>query len=247
MLNDLWNTAPYLHDGSAHTLLDVIRPCNPSLDDCLEAGRGRNMRIAGVNGQELHGATSFLTPQQLNDLVDFQNSLTLDTLVGTNERVLNAGSLTINKAVLTLPKQKKNGKTVGQVKVLATGTLSGADGTLDPTQGVTLSLAAPKDGRMMIAERTLTMKGSANHASGHDGGLSLVLRHKGGGFSFTVKGKGADVALLDTGNPDLTVAIEFAKTGDFAQAQFVQNRNLVGKKNVLTLPKNKKKKKGHKA
>jgi DNA-binding beta-propeller fold protein YncE len=246
MLNDLWNTAPYLHDGSAHTLLDVIRPCNPALDDCLEAGRGRNQRIAGVNGQELHGATSFLTPQQLNDLVDFQMALTLDTVIGTNERVLNAGSLTLKKVVLTLPKQKKNGKTVGQVKVLATGTLAGADGTLDPTQGVTLSLAAPKDGQMMIAERTLTMHGSARHASGHDGGLSLVLRRKGAGFSFTAKGKGADVALLNTGNPDLTVAIEFAKTGDFAQAQFVQNRNLAGKKNVLTLPKNKKKK-GHRA
>jgi hypothetical protein len=99
---------------------------------------------------------------------------------------------------------------------------------------------------MMIAERTLTMHGSARRASGHDGGLSLVLRRKGDGFSFTAKGKGSDVALLDTGNPDLTVAIEFAKTGDFAQAQFVQNRNLVGKKNVLSLPKNKKKK-GHKA
>src|SRR5262249_16126096 len=125
-------------------------------------------------------------------------------------------------------------------------TLAGADGTLDPTQGVTLSLAAPKDGQMMIAERTLTMHGSAKHASGHDGGLSLVLRRKGDGFSFTAKGKRADVPLLNTGNRGLAVAVEVAKTGDFPQAQFVQNRNLAGKKNVLTLPKNKKKK-GHKA
>jgi hypothetical protein len=49
------------------------------------------------------------------------------------------------------------------------------------------------------------------------------------------------VAPLDTGNRDLTVAFEFGKSGDFAQAQFVQNRNLTGKKNVFTLPKNKKK------
>src|SRR5207249_4308672 len=28
VLNDIWNTAPYLHDGSAHTLLDVVRPCD---------------------------------------------------------------------------------------------------------------------------------------------------------------------------------------------------------------------------
>src|SRR5262249_18243837 len=235
VLNDLWNTAPYLHDGSAHTLLDVVRPCNPALDDCLEEGRGRNLRIAGVNGQELHGATSFLTPQQLNDLVDFQSALTLDTLVGTNERVINAGSLTIKKAVLTLPKQKKNGKTVGQVRVLVTGTLAGGGDTLDPAHGVTLTLAAPRDGRMVIVERALTMRGSGHRVGGHEGGLSLVLRRKGDGFAFTVKGKGADLAPLNTGNQDLTVAIEFAKTGDFAQAQFVQNRNLAGKKNVFTL------------
>jgi hypothetical protein len=239
VLNDLWNTAPYLHDGSAHTLLDVVRSCNPALDDCLEAGRGRNLRIAGVNGQEMHGATSFLTPQQLNDLVDFQNALTLDTLVGTNERVINAGSLTLKKAVLTTPKLKKNGKVVGQLKVLATGTLAGGGDGLDPAMGVTLSLATPTDGRMAIVERTLTMRRSGNRWRGHDGGLSLVLRPKSDGFAFTAKGKGADLAALYTQSQDLTVAIEFAKTGDFAQAQFVQNRNLVGKKNVFALPKKK--------
>src|SRR5262245_12016713 len=238
VLVDLWNTAPYLHDGSAHTLLDVIRPCNPALDDCLEAGRGRNLRIAGVNGQEMHGATSFLTPQQLNDLVDFQNALTLDTVVGTNERVINAGSLTLKKAVLRLPKLKKNGRTKGQLKVLATGTLSGG-GDLDPARGVTLSVATPKDGRMVIVERMLTLRRSGNRFKGRDGGLSLALRRKGDGFAFTVSGKGPDVSVLSSGSQDLTVAFEFGKTGDFAQAQFVQNRNLVGKKNVFTLPKKK--------
>src|SRR5213079_2339280 len=86
VLNDVWNTAPYLHDGSAHTLLDVVRPCDTTVDDCLEAGRGRNL-----NGQ--HGVTSILTPQQLNDLVAFQKTLTLATIVGTNERVISAGAL----------------------------------------------------------------------------------------------------------------------------------------------------------
>ena len=42
------------------------------------------------------------------------------------------------------------------------------------------------------------------------------------------------------------MSVEFGKTGDFAAAQYVQNRILAGKKNVLTLPK-KKKKHGHKA
>jgi DNA-binding beta-propeller fold protein YncE len=238
VLVDLWNTAPYLHDGSAHTLLDVIRPCNPALDDCLEADRGRNQRIAGVNGQELHGATSFLTPQQLNDLVDFQKSLTLDTLIGTNERVLNPGTLTLNRIVFTVPRTKKNGKTVGKTTLVAVGTFGGAQGTVDPAAGVTVSLGAPKDGRMVVVERQLEMHGS----KARSGGLALVLRRARDGYRFTLKAKGADAASLDTGNRDITVAFEFGTTGDFAQAQFVQNRNLTGKKNVFALPKNKKKK-----
>src|SRR5262249_13557414 len=43
VLNDLWNTAPYLHDGSAHTLLDVIRPCDTGAEDCAQPGKGRNL------------------------------------------------------------------------------------------------------------------------------------------------------------------------------------------------------------
>ena len=81
------------------------------------------------------------------------------------------------------------------------------------------------------------MRTRGRRATGRDGGLTLSLRRTGDGFAFVLKGKGPDVAPLDTGNRDLTVAIEFGKTGDFATAQFVQNRNLTGKKNVFTLPK----------
>jgi len=91
---------------------------------------------------------------------------------------------------------------------------------------------------MVIIERQLEMHGS----KARSGGLALVLRRARDGYRFTLKAKGADAASLDTGNRDITVAFEFGKTGDFAQAQFVQNRNLTGKKNVFALPKNKKKK-----
>jgi cytochrome c peroxidase len=47
-LRGLWKTAPYLHNGSAQTLFDVLIAFNPG-------------------GQ--HGATSALTPQELEDLV----------------------------------------------------------------------------------------------------------------------------------------------------------------------------------
>ena len=49
-LRGLWATAPYLHDGSARTLMDVITNRNPL-------------------GQ--HGATNTLTPQQRRDLVAY--------------------------------------------------------------------------------------------------------------------------------------------------------------------------------
>ena len=64
-LNDVWNTAPFLHDGSAPTLLDVVRPCSTLLDECEVAGRGRNV-------DDLHGVTSLLSARQLNDLAAFQ-------------------------------------------------------------------------------------------------------------------------------------------------------------------------------
>lgn len=49
-LFDLWRTAPYLHDGSAATLEEVLTT---------------------YNTQDLHGNTSQLTSQQINQLVDY--------------------------------------------------------------------------------------------------------------------------------------------------------------------------------
>jgi mono/diheme cytochrome c family protein len=72
VLNDVWFTAPYLHDGSASTLHDVVRACdsaaeeccNPALNDCTGKNTGRNI-------DDQHGVTSHLTPAQLEDLVAF--------------------------------------------------------------------------------------------------------------------------------------------------------------------------------
>jgi YVTN family beta-propeller protein len=49
-----WRTAPYLHDGSAATMRDVLTTANP---------------------QDKHGKTSHLTPQQIDDLAAFLLSL----------------------------------------------------------------------------------------------------------------------------------------------------------------------------
>jgi cytochrome c peroxidase len=53
-LVELWRTAPYLHDGSAATIRDVLTTHN----------RG-----------DQHGKTSQLTPQQIDDLVEYLLSL----------------------------------------------------------------------------------------------------------------------------------------------------------------------------
>jgi len=49
-LRELWRTAPYLHDGSAATLRDVVTRRNP---------------------KDQHGNTSQLKPQELDDLVEY--------------------------------------------------------------------------------------------------------------------------------------------------------------------------------
>jgi len=54
MLIEAWRTAPYLHDGSAGTLRDLVTTSNK---------------------QDRHGRTSQLSPQQIDDLVAFVRSL----------------------------------------------------------------------------------------------------------------------------------------------------------------------------
>jgi cytochrome c peroxidase len=49
-----WRTAPYLHDGSAATMRDVLTTGNPA---------------------DKHGKTSHLTPQQIDDLAAYLLSL----------------------------------------------------------------------------------------------------------------------------------------------------------------------------
>lgn len=53
-LIEVWRTAPYLHDGRAASMRDVLTTCNPG---------------------DQHGTTSHLTPAQIDDLVSFVLSL----------------------------------------------------------------------------------------------------------------------------------------------------------------------------
>lgn len=62
----VYRTAPYLHDGSAATLRDVLTTCNPD---------------------DRHGRTSHLTPQQIDELVEFLQSLPYEDPVPEAERL----------------------------------------------------------------------------------------------------------------------------------------------------------------
>jgi hypothetical protein len=53
-LNEGWRTAPYLHDGRAATMMDVLTTFKPG---------------------DRHGKTSNLSKQELNDLVEYLLSL----------------------------------------------------------------------------------------------------------------------------------------------------------------------------
>ena len=53
-LVECWRTAPYLHDGSASTMRDILTTHNKN---------------------DQHGKTSQLTPQQIEDLIEYMLSL----------------------------------------------------------------------------------------------------------------------------------------------------------------------------
>ncbi len=234
VLVDLWNTAPYLHDGSAPTLLDVIRPCESTLDVCTRRGAGRNVHD---QTQGRHGKTDVLTPRQLNDLVAFQNSLTTSTVLGTRARVVRAGTMTITSAKVSFGRVRKS-KQRGPGSFKIAGTFGDAPVAADPAGGVALQLATPGGGTMVVFGRDLQMTSRGKRFVGKstDGGgvVSLVLRSKNeGSYRFLLVGRDLDLAALDNGNPDLTTAFVI---GD---AQFVRNRSLVLRRQTHRAPRKK--------
>jgi DNA-binding beta-propeller fold protein YncE len=225
VLNDVWNTAPYLHDGSAASLLDVIRPCDAAVDDCAQPGRGRNVRVAGV---EQHGATSFLTPRQLNDLAAFQKTLRLQTVVGDNARVLTVGTLAPSKMVLRFGKEGRTGRDGFLVKAALDGFV------LDGGSALVLQVATPDGEQMAVFERTVTLEGRGRRLRGRlregRGSIAVTLKRAGTGFRLLAVGKRLDLSALDSGNRDLTIAVE---SGGVTAAK---NRSLEGKRRVFKLP-----------
>jgi hypothetical protein len=234
VLNDVWNTPPFLHDGSAYTLLDVVRPCDATTDDCTALGRGRNVDVQ-------HGNTAGLMPSDLDALTAFQNALTVDTRIGASVPVLKPGAMSLKAVVVHFPKPSGRAKARGGSFRVA-GEIGGR--AVDLAQPLALEFAFPdqRSGTMAILARALTMsrKGKGAVGKSEDGGsIVLKLKQKRDRFTFVLTGKRVDLAALDTGNRDLTLGFGI---GD---ATFVRNRYLDEVKRrgkgtgTFTLPKRK--------
>src|SRR5262249_19384617 len=215
--------APYLHDGSAATLLDVIRFCNTRLTDCSQPRLGRNLN-------DLHGRTSFLTPQQLNDLVAFQRAPHGPVASGA-EATLKVGQLGLRTVVL------KFGRRPGRSRFEVVGLASPAGLPVDPeTAGLSLTLGVPAGETMAMhvtagpAERTRGRRRIPYRSPPPDPPVAIHLtRLRFGDYRLVAKGRRADLGALDNGALDVTVALVTGPT------QFVENRVLTPRNGGRTL------------
>ena len=239
-LSDVWITAPYLHDGSAPTLLDVIRPCDPRVTDCDQKGLGRNIAAFGGVGQ--HGITVHLTPQQLNDLVAFQKAP--HSPVRTDESTIKAGELVLKTVRL------KFGKRAGGARFAIVGTANPGVLRVDPRAGgLGLTLGVPQGEEMAMIEFDVpadAVRGSGSRfgyrSCGSGAHIAINLRRtRTGEYRVVATGRRTDLAVINNGARDVTVAVVAGG------AQFVQNRVLTARKRgrVLELTKKRPRKRRH--
>lgn len=215
VLNDVWNTAPYLHDGSAGDLLAVVRPCLTRLDTACEvAGKGRNV-------DDQHGVTSFLSARQLNDLAAFQAAP--HGPIG-EVRAINNALLDVQALAVRFGRKART----DTLAVRGSARLSQAQQVDPATSGVTVSIGVPRAGRMDAFARTLPASLGKGNRSGTSfkfvdtraddgqgtplgGRVTLVLKVKAGQLAFRLSGKKLDLSVLEGVTPDLTVALEFTE------------------------------------
>jgi hypothetical protein len=210
VLNDVWNTAPYLHDGSAPTLLDVVRPCLTQLEACDQAGKGRNV-------DDQHGGTSFLSARQLNDLVAFQKAP--HAPIG-EVHALDGVRLELRRV------RVRFGKPAGRDALMLVGGAKLPQSlALDPAAvAVTVSVGVPAGERMAVVERTVaagefrtnrartTFRFADPRGTRHAGLRSLVLTVRNGQLGVRLAAAGLDLSSLRAASPDYTVGIEIGGT-----------------------------------
>ena len=219
VMNDVWNTAPYLHDGSAATLLDVVRPCASQRGPCEEAGKGRNI-------DDLHGTTSFLSARQLNDLVAFEKA-PYGPL--TQAQAITGVALTIKRLRLRF------GKPLAPARFQLVATASVGAQRLNPlTDGLSVTVGVPDGETMTLVEwdfapgalqgRATKVRFSDHRGTRKNGLRTLRLAIKGGKLLLQVR------AVSDFSNfrgrvPDYTIGVEVGDDVAAVTRTFQTKRN----------------------
>ena len=220
-LVDVWNTAPFNHDGSFATLLHGIVPCDTSLDACEGPDAGKN-----VNDQ--HGTTSTLTPRQLRQLEAFlrapHNAAPGAVLPATPFTRLRRVTLRFGSTVADDRLQVKARFRVPSGSPFALADL--------PDQAVRFTLAD-------VDEATFERILPAGRLTANPSGTAVLFRDPQGSvvqgitaltirlrnpvtreYELLVKGKNLDLALLDKNHISIaleTDAAAFVKTRTFRQ------------------------------
>ncbi|MGH7893923.1 MAG: YncE family protein [Candidatus Binatia bacterium] len=219
VLNDVWNTAPYLHDGTAATLLDVVRPCLPQFGDCRTASKGRNFN-------DQHGVTSFLSARQLNDLAAFEAAAhgPIVEAIGVHGTVLTIRKFRVRFA-------KRSGTDTVALAAIASLT---SDQTFDPaTSPVVLSVGVPHGARMDVvawefAPGELTGRNGRYRFNDRKGRAKSGLRRlalvvKSGRLTVKAAAR-TDLAVLRGTTTDWTLAIEAGSDVAAVTRPFKSNR-----------------------
>jgi len=225
-LVDVWNTAPYNHDGSFATVLHGITPCNTFLDSCDGLDVGKNLN-------DQHGTTSTLTPRQLRQLAAFL----LAPHAASPGTVRQAIPFTKLKSVVVrfgpnpaLADDRLDVKARFQVPQSAAFNLAGLAG-----QALTISLADVDDamfertvpagaGGMKINASATTLSFSDPKGLTVPGITRVQIRLRNAAqreYELVVKGKALDLALLDKNHIALgleTADAAFVKTRTFSQS-----------------------------
>jgi hypothetical protein len=229
-LVDVWNTAPYNHDGGFDSLLHGIFPCDTSLDPCGGPDAGKNLN-------DQHGTTSTLTPRQLRQLEAFLRAPHNAASPGP-VRAASAFTRLVRVALRfgrnpAVDDDRLQVKARFQVPVGVSFALADL-----PDQPLTVTLA---DVDAETFARTVpvggfTVNGSGTVARFRDplgqvvpGITSVLIKRKNAAtreYELVLKGKNLDLALLDKNH--IAIALEtgdaaFVKTRTFQQANATRN------------------------
>lgn len=225
-LVDVWNGAPYNHDGSFATVLHGLVPCNTFLDGCDGPDDGKN-----INDQ--HGTTSNLTPRQLRQLAAFveaphnasagpvRQATTFSRLISVVVRFGTNPALADDRLDVKARFVVPPGVTFDLASLAGKAlTVTLADVGDDMFERTVPAGAAG----MRINASGTSLKFSDAHAALVPGISRVQIRLRNASrreYELAVKGKSLDLALLDRNH--ITLALEtdtasFVKTRTYEQA-----------------------------